>query len=107
MKKSLGNKRNELAPEHIAEVTHIYESFTDGELSKILPNEFFGYRKVTVERPLRVRYDVTEEALASLDESTPYSKLTDEVRETLASGLHDFLGRASQRETTWTMPSLR
>ena len=94
MKKSLGNKRNELAPEHIAEVTHIYESFTERELSKILPNEFFGYRKVTVERPLRVRYDVTEETLASLDESTPYSKLSDEVRETLTNGLHGFLGES-------------
>ena len=77
MKKSLGNKRNELAPGHIAEVTRIYESFTRTELSKILPNEFFGYRKVTVERPLRVRYDVTEQTLAALAESTPYNKLTD------------------------------
>jgi type I restriction enzyme M protein len=94
MKKSLGNKRNELAPEHIAEVTHLYESFTTGELSKILANEFFGYRKVTVERPLRLRYDVTEEALAALGDSRPYSKLADDVRETLASGLHGLLGES-------------
>jgi type I restriction enzyme M protein len=94
MKKSLGNKRNELGPEHITEVTHIYESFTEGELSKIRPNDFFGYRKVTVERPLRVRYDVTNETLANLDESAPYNKLADEIREVLASSLHGLLGES-------------
>jgi type I restriction enzyme M protein len=92
MKKSLGNKRNELAPEDIATVTHMYESFAEGELSKILPNEFFGYRKITVERPLRVRYDVTEKALATLHESKPYSNLDDETREAVAGGLHSLLG---------------
>lgn len=92
MKKSLGNKRNELAPEDIAKVTHIYESFTEEDLSKILPNEFFGYRKVTVERPLRVRYDITEEALANLDESKPYSNLDDGTREALIDGLRNLLG---------------
>ena len=53
MRKSLGNKRNELLPEHIAEVVRIYETFVDSDRSKVLPNEAFGYRKVTVERPLR------------------------------------------------------
>jgi type I restriction enzyme M protein len=94
MKKSLGNKRNELDHEHIAEITHLYESFTEGDLSKILPNEFFGFRKVTVEQPLRVRYDVTEETLGLLDESTPYNKLADEVRGVLTSGLQDLLGES-------------
>jgi type I restriction enzyme M protein len=94
MKKSLGNKRNKLDPEHIAEITHLYESFTEGDLSKIFPNEFFGFRKVTVEQPLRVRYDVTEETLGLLDESTQYNKLADEVRKVLASGLQDLLGES-------------
>jgi type I restriction enzyme M protein len=94
MKKSLGNKRNELGPEHIADVTHVYESFTEGELSKILPNEFFGYRKVTVERPLRVRYDITPETLAAAEQSRPIVSLGDDIRETLASGLRSMLGES-------------
>ncbi|HUP68362.1 MAG TPA: class I SAM-dependent DNA methyltransferase [Acidimicrobiales bacterium] len=61
MRKSLGNKRNELTRSHIAEITALYEDFTDGERSKVLPNSAFGYRKVTVERPLRVRYEITDE----------------------------------------------
>ncbi len=94
MKKSLGNKRNELGPEHIAEVTHLYESFTEGELSKNLPNEFFGFRKVTVERPLRVRYDITEEALAALNQAKAVISLDGEIREAMTGGLSALLGES-------------
>ena len=52
MKKSLGNKRKEVAESHTHELFKIYESFTEGEFSKIYPNEFFGYTKVVVEQPL-------------------------------------------------------
>ncbi len=94
MKKSLGNKRNELGPAHIAEVTHLYESFTECELSKILPNEFFGFRKVTVERPLRVRYDITEEVLAALNQAKAVIGLDVEIREALIGGLSALNGES-------------
>src|SRR3990170_5617444 len=50
MARSLGNKRNEISDEHIAEVTKIYGAFKNGEFSKIFPNDYFGYTRVTVER---------------------------------------------------------
>jgi type I restriction enzyme M protein len=53
MSKSLGDKRNELSEEHIAEITKIYGDFTETEHSKIFENKAFGYSKVTVERPER------------------------------------------------------
>lgn len=53
MSKSLGDKRNELSDEHIAEITKIYGSFEENNYSKIFDNTDFGYAKVTVERPLR------------------------------------------------------
>lgn len=53
MSKSLGDKRNELSEDHIAEITKIYGDFTEGEHSKIFENNAFGYSKVTVERPER------------------------------------------------------
>jgi type I restriction enzyme M protein len=56
MRKSLGNKRNELTADHIAEITRLYEACADGDRSKVLPNEAFGYRKITVERPLRAEW---------------------------------------------------
>ena len=62
MKKSLGNKRHKLGtgkdnePAHIAELTQLHGNFTPGPLVKIFDNEDFGYRRITVERPLRMRF---------------------------------------------------
>lgn len=53
MSKSLGDKRNELSQEHIADITKIYGEFEEGENCKIFDNTDFGYSKVTVERPER------------------------------------------------------
>lgn len=53
MSKSLGDKRNELSTDHIAEITEIYGEFINNEYSKIFDNKDFGYAKVTVERPER------------------------------------------------------
>ena len=56
MEKSLGDKRNELGLDDIRKITEIYGEFTEGEHSKIFPNEHFGYRRITVERPLRAEW---------------------------------------------------
>lgn len=52
-RKSLGNKRNDISPEQIQEITKIYGDFKESDVSKIFDNDAFGYRKITVERPLR------------------------------------------------------
>lgn len=48
MRKSLGNKRNEMTQKHINDLTKIYGDFVESDVSKIFDNEYFGYRKVTV-----------------------------------------------------------
>ncbi|MFD0765804.1 N-6 DNA methylase [Mucilaginibacter lutimaris] len=53
MSKSLGDKRNELSPNHINEITKVYGEFVPNEISKIFDNRDFGYSKITVERPER------------------------------------------------------
>ena len=55
MRKSLGDKRKEISPEQINEITRLYGEFTESERVKIFPNESFGYQRITVERPLRLR----------------------------------------------------
>ena len=57
--RSLGDKRNEISPEQIANITKLYGDFTENEFVKIYPNEFFGYSRIVVERPLRLRYALT------------------------------------------------
>jgi type I restriction enzyme M protein len=74
MRKSLGEKRKELSAEHIAEITKLYGAFEDGERSKIMPNEAFGFLRVTVERPLRRRWVISEEALTALGVSKVWVK---------------------------------
>lgn len=51
-RKALGNKRNDISEEQIAEITRIYGDFKESEISKIFDNDDFGYTKITVERPL-------------------------------------------------------
>lgn len=58
MRKSLGSKRKELSDEHIAEITRLFGEFVEAEkegkpISRIFKNTDFGYRTITVERPLR------------------------------------------------------
>ena len=58
MRKSLGSKRKELSEEHIEEITRIFGDFKKltkkgVPISRIFKNEDFGYRTITVERPLR------------------------------------------------------
>ena len=52
-RKALGNKRNDISPEQITEITRIYGDFVENEICKIFDNQDFGYSKITVERPLR------------------------------------------------------
>lgn len=58
MRKSLGSKRKELSDEHITEITQLFGSFKEADkdgkpISRIFNNSDFGYRTITVERPLR------------------------------------------------------
>ncbi len=53
MRKSLGSKRKELGREDIRHIVQLYGAFEENEHSKVFDNEDFGYRTITVERPLR------------------------------------------------------
>lgn len=101
MRKSLGNKRNEIAPEGIDEIVRLYGDYAEEKRVKVFRNEDFGYRQITVERPLRIRYEATEEgidrALASkaivaelvTDDGTKREALIGVMREAAAQGPRD------------------
>nr|WP_219853423.1 class I SAM-dependent DNA methyltransferase [Stutzerimonas stutzeri] len=63
MRKSLGSKRKYLSDEQIAEIAKLHEAFEEGPNSKIFATTDFGYRRITVERPLRLRFSITPERL--------------------------------------------
>ncbi len=66
LRKNLGQKNCEMKPAHIDAITKLYMDFVESPISKIYPNEYFGYHKITVERPLRLSAQFTPEALATL-----------------------------------------
>jgi type I restriction enzyme M protein len=95
MRKSLGEKRKEMSAGQIAEITRLYGSFEQGDRVKILPNEAFGFLRITVERPLRLRWEVTDETLAALRASLKLAKLGPERLVGLASALAKHQGLSS------------
>lgn len=66
LRKNLGQKNCEMKPHHIDTITQLYMDFVESDISKIYPNEYFGYNKITVERPLRLSAQFTPEAIATL-----------------------------------------
>ena len=76
MRRNLGDKRHELSHTNIAEITRIYGEFKECERSKILDNDDFGYRQITVERPLRLSFQVTAAHIERLKEQTAFQNLT-------------------------------
>jgi type I restriction enzyme M protein len=81
MRKSLGNKRNEIGDgkdgkaDDIAQITRLYGSFAEGEHVKIFDNTDFAYRQVTIERPLRLNFQASPERIARLSEQTAFQNL--------------------------------
>ena len=77
-KRSLGDKRRHLSGVQIDEIVRLYGRFEDGERSKIFDNDDFGYTRVTVERPLRLRYRMTVDDKARFLDARP--NLLDDVQ---------------------------
>jgi type I restriction enzyme M protein len=75
MKKSMGNKRNEITQEQIDEIVRLYGDFKEGEHVKIFDNEDFGYQKITVERPLRLNFLISEERIGQVAEQKAFQNL--------------------------------
>ena len=67
MRKGLGSKRKYLSDEQIAEIAKLHEAFEESPNSKIFATTDFGYRRITVERPLRLRFSVTPGKLAAYE----------------------------------------
>jgi type I restriction enzyme M protein len=97
MRKSLGNKRNIIGDgednrfDHISLITQIHADFIQNQeleflsntetktaiVSKIFDNEDFGYRKIVVERPLRLNFQASEERITRLDTISAFAKLAE------------------------------
>src|SRR2546429_1890568 len=75
MRKSLGDKRREISRDQIGQIASIFLSFKDDEHCKIFDATDFGYRKITVERPLRLSFQASLERIARLQQQKGFPDL--------------------------------
>ncbi|MEU8377385.1 class I SAM-dependent DNA methyltransferase [Micromonospora sp. NPDC048894] len=110
MRKSLGDKRKMLTDDHIAELTRAYvDALTIADdpehpqhaKVKVFATTDFGYQRITVERPLRLRFEVTDETVALLAEARAVLKYAD--RESLLAGARSLIGTSSATRAEFAM----
>ena len=80
LRKSLGNKRNEITPEDRVIITKLYADFTENEYCKIYNNTEFMYREYAVMQPLQRSYAITRERIDAILSSGALSFLYDEAK---------------------------
>jgi type I restriction enzyme M protein len=110
MRKSLGDKRREIPLERSQDILKILAAFADGEtrkvrkdgkeedvvVSRIYPTTHFGYRKITVERPLRLNFQASAERIARLEEEKSFQALAQSKKKGAAAAKEQAEGRAQQ-----------
>ncbi|AZD35300.1 Type I restriction-modification system, DNA-methyltransferase subunit M [Pseudomonas chlororaphis subsp. aurantiaca] len=87
MRKSLGSKRQYITDEQIDELVRLYGRFEPTAQSKIFPIEAFGYRRITVERPLRLNFQTSAERVNKVLEEKAVQKLGSTTQQQLVAAL--------------------
>jgi type I restriction enzyme M protein len=108
MRKSLGNKRNEVCDAQRDDITRLYGQLADGGHVRIFDNADFGYQRITVERPLRLNFAVTDERLARVREAGPFVNLATsrKRKDTKAAQAEIEAGRKQQNDILAALQTL-
>ncbi|MGI2224310.1 type I restriction-modification system subunit M [Shewanella frigidimarina] len=102
MRKSLGSKRKELTESGIETIVKTYGQFvgsrSNTDFSKIFDYQAFGYRRITVERPLKLAiYPKDHVRLAELQEDNAWGKLDDSTQNTILAALASFTDQLDEQ----------
>jgi type I restriction enzyme M protein len=120
MRKSLGDKRREIPLERSQDILKILSNFEDGEtrkvvkkgkeedivVSRIFPTTHFGFRKITVECPLKLNFQASAERIARLEEERSFQALTQSKKKGAAGAKEQAEGRALQERLRKLLQSL-
>ncbi len=107
MRKSLGDKRREVPREKADEIVALLRAFQEGEHVKIFPTTHFGFRKISVERPLRLNFQASPDRIARLEEENAFQGLARSKKKGAAGAKEQAEGRAQQeaiRKLLGTLP---
>lgn len=101
MRKSLGSKRKMLRPQDIEKICELYDDFENHQnddeapaLSKVFANSDFGYRTITVERPLQLRFDIADDTAELVLAAKAIAKLPAADQDAIRSALDGLSGRS-------------
>lgn len=102
MRKSLGSKRKELRPQDIEKICELYDGFENHDndddnapaLSKVFANSEFGYRTITVERPLQLRFHIADDTADLVLATKAITKLSAADQDAIRSALAGLSGRS-------------
>lgn len=106
MKKSMGSKRNEIREDQLNEIVRLYGDAQPNEYVKIFDNEDFGYAKITVERPLRLNFQVSEERLARVVEEKGFVNLATSKKKGDAAHFEMEEGKKLQAQILYVLRTL-
>jgi len=107
MRKSLGDKRREIPREKADEILRLLRDFKEDEHVGIFPTTHFGFRKITVERPLRLNFQASPQRIARLEEEKAFQGLAQSKKKGAAGAREQAEGRAQQeaiRKLLRTLP---
>ena len=91
MRKSLGSKRKELTEESIETIVKTYGQFAENGFSKLFDYTEFGYRRITIERPLQLAIYLKDDArLETLQADKAWAKLDEALQQAVLDALASF-----------------
>ncbi len=108
MRKSLGDKRREIPREKADEILALLREFQEGEHVKIFPTTHFGFRRITVERPLKRNFQASAGRIARLEKEKAFENLATSQKKGQAAAKEQAEGRAQQeavRKLLGALPS--
>ena len=111
MRRSLGDKRREIPPEKAEDVLKLLAECRDGDtrmvardgedeervVSHVFPTTRFGFRRITVERPLRLNFQASEKRVARLQEQRGFQNLAKSKKRGEAGAREEAVGRERQQ----------
>jgi type I restriction enzyme M protein len=107
LRKSLGNKRREISADQISEIVSIYMSNIENGRSKVFDSTEFGYRKVVIERPSRLNFQVSPERLEHLNNEPAFISLAvSKKKDPIVKAKEEELGRAHQQRILSALRSM-
>tara|TARA_R110002051_G_scaffold324235_2_gene420608 strand:- start:8753 stop:10738 length:1986 start_codon:yes stop_codon:yes gene_type:complete len=96
MRKSLGSKRQFVSESDQDEIVRMYGDFQETKKSKIFPIEAFGYRRITVERPLKLNFQTSEDRIERIADEKAIQKMDQEDQDKILAAC-----RAMDAETVY------